>query len=39
MQALLLYTLIRLDEGETEYNNLDNLLVQTIIVRHGPSYA
>ncbi|KAF1981558.1 hypothetical protein K402DRAFT_398431 [Aulographum hederae CBS 113979] len=30
MQALCIYTLIRLDEGETEYNNFDYLLITTI---------
>lgn len=32
MQALSIYTLIRLDEGETDHNNLDSLLVTTVIV-------
>ncbi|KAI0424131.1 hypothetical protein F5Y09DRAFT_151858 [Xylaria sp. FL1042] len=31
MQALSIYILIRLDEGETEYNNSDSLLVKTVI--------
>jgi hypothetical protein len=29
MQALLLYMLLRLDEGETEHNNFDTLLLTT----------
>ncbi|KAL2062847.1 hypothetical protein VTL71DRAFT_5919 [Oculimacula yallundae] len=32
MQALCIYILIRLDEGETEHNNLDSLMVKTVIV-------
>ncbi len=32
MQALLIYIIIRLDEGETEHNNFDSLLVSTVIV-------
>lgn len=32
MQALSIYILMRLDEGETEYNNLDSLLVRTVTV-------
>jgi hypothetical protein len=32
MQALSIYILIRLDEGETEHNNLDGLLLSTMIV-------
>jgi hypothetical protein len=32
MQALSIYVLIRLDEGETEYNNLDYLLERAVIV-------
>ena len=32
MQAVFIYILIRLDEGEKEYNNLDVLLVKTVIV-------
>ncbi|KAI0859962.1 hypothetical protein F4860DRAFT_504391 [Xylaria cubensis] len=31
MQALSIYILIRLDEGETDYNNFDALLVKTFI--------
>ncbi|KAI1182205.1 hypothetical protein F5B17DRAFT_421508 [Nemania serpens] len=31
MQALSIYILIRLDEGETDYNNFDSLLVKTVI--------
>ncbi|PQE16409.1 C6 finger domain-containing protein [Rutstroemia sp. NJR-2017a BVV2] len=30
MQALSIYILIRLDEGETDYNNFDYLLVKTV---------
>ena len=36
MQALSLYILVRLDEGETEYNNFDALLVTTVIVGLAP---
>jgi hypothetical protein len=32
MQALSIYILIRLDEGEKDYNNFDFLMVKTIIV-------
>ncbi|KAI0382483.1 hypothetical protein F5Y04DRAFT_252746 [Hypomontagnella monticulosa] len=32
MQAITIYVLIRLDEGETDHNNLDLLLVKTVIV-------
>ncbi|KAH7323643.1 hypothetical protein BKA65DRAFT_72282 [Rhexocercosporidium sp. MPI-PUGE-AT-0058] len=32
MQALCIYILIRLDEGETDHNNFDSLLVRTVIV-------
>lgn len=32
MQGLSIYILIRLDEGETDYNNFDTLLLKTIIV-------
>ena len=35
MQALSIYILIRLDEGETDHNNFDFLLVRTTIV--GPA--
>ncbi|KAI1824149.1 hypothetical protein F4861DRAFT_507458 [Xylaria intraflava] len=31
MQALSIYIIIRLDEGETDYNNFDSLLIKTII--------
>ncbi|KAG4441699.1 hypothetical protein IFR05_002833 [Cadophora sp. M221] len=31
MQALCIYILIRLDEGETEHNNFDSLMVKTVI--------
>ena len=33
MQAITIYLLIRLDEGETEHNNFDLLLVSTVTVR------
>lgn len=32
MQALFIYIIIRLDEGETEQNNLDSLLLATVTV-------
>ena len=32
MQALSIYILIRLDEGETDYNNFDYLLLTTVTV-------
>jgi hypothetical protein len=32
LQALLIYTVVRVDEGETEYNNLDSLIQSSIIV-------
>ena len=32
LQALVLYIIIRLDEGETEFNNADTLLVNTVTV-------
>lgn len=32
MQALLIYVLIRLDEGATEYNNFDSLLLKAVTV-------
>ncbi|KAI8942366.1 hypothetical protein NX059_000441 [Plenodomus lindquistii] len=32
MQALSIYVLIRLDEGETEHNNLDHLLERAVIL-------
>ena len=32
MHALLIYILIRLDEGETDYNNYDSLLLATVAV-------
>ncbi|KAH8778951.1 hypothetical protein BGZ57DRAFT_761172 [Hyaloscypha finlandica] len=32
MQALLIYILIRLDEGETDHNNYDSLLLATVAV-------
>jgi hypothetical protein len=33
MQALLIYVLIRLGEGETVHNNIDVLLLSTVWVR------
>jgi hypothetical protein len=41
MQALSIYILIRLDEGEKDYNNFDYLLVKTVAVSQNqafPSY-
>jgi hypothetical protein len=32
MQALSIYIIIRLDEGETDYNGFDSLLFTTVIV-------
>lgn len=32
MQALSIYLLVRLQEGETEYNNFDYLMLTTVIV-------
>jgi hypothetical protein len=32
MEALAIYIILRLDEGQTEYNNVDHLLVTTVIV-------
>jgi hypothetical protein len=32
MQALSIYIIIRLDEGETDYNSFDSLLFATVIV-------
>jgi hypothetical protein len=37
LQALSIYILIRVDEGETDHNNLDFLLLSTVTVRPGPS--
>lgn len=37
MQALAIYIIMRLDEGETEYNNFDLLLCKTVIVRLHPT--
>jgi len=31
-QALAIYVMIRLDEGETDYNNFDTLLLSTVMV-------
>lgn len=33
LQALSVYTIVRIDEGETEHNNLDSLMQNAIIVR------
>jgi hypothetical protein len=33
LQALSIYILIRLDEGETQHNDLDFLLLETVAVR------
>jgi hypothetical protein len=32
MQALSVYLLVRLQEGETEHNNYDSLMLTTVIV-------
>lgn len=32
MQALSIYIIIRLDEGETDHNNFESLLIATVIV-------
>lgn len=37
MQALSIYILIRLDEGETDHNNSDSLLLATVIVGLAPA--
>lgn len=37
MQALSIYVLIRLDEGETDYNNFDFLLITAVTV--SPAFA
>lgn len=39
MQALSIYILIRLDEGETEQNNLDSLLLATVTVGVNPLHS
>ena len=36
MQALSIYILIRLDEGETDHNNFDSLLVTAVTVGLAP---
>lgn len=36
MQALSIYIIIRLDEGEKELNHLDALLLAAVTVRGGP---
>jgi hypothetical protein len=33
MQALSVYILMRIDEGQTEHNNYDALMIATVIVR------
>lgn len=37
MQALAIYIIMRLDEGETEYNNFDFLLCKTVVVGLHPT--
>lgn len=37
MQALSIYVLIRLDEGETDHNNYDFLLMATVTVGPAPA--
>lgn len=37
-QALLIYTLVRLDEGQTEFNNHDTLLLKSVSVRMSSLY-
>ena len=32
MQALSIYIIMRIDEGETDHNNLDTLLIATVSV-------
>lgn len=39
LQALSIYILIRLDEGQTEFNNLDGLLLSTVVVCIICSYS
>lgn len=39
MQALLIYVLIRLDEGATDYNNFDNLLLKAVTVSQTPAFS
>jgi hypothetical protein len=38
MQALSVYLLVRLQEGETEHNNYDSLLLTTVIVGWALGY-
>jgi hypothetical protein len=38
MQALSVYLLVRLQEGETEHNNYDSLMLATVIVSPSVSY-
>lgn len=35
MQALAIYIIIRLDDGETEYNGFDSLLIAAVTVSLG----
>jgi len=37
MQALSIYIIIRLDEGETDHNNFDFLLLATVTVGLAPA--
>lgn len=37
MQALSIYILIRLDEGETDHNDFDSLLLATVTVGLAPA--
>ena len=36
MQALSIYIIVRLDEGETDHNNFDPLLIGTVKVGPAP---
>jgi hypothetical protein len=36
MQALLIYMLLRLQQGETRYNDFDGVLLSTMWVRLSP---
>lgn len=38
MQALSIYVLIRIGEGETDYHTHDSLLLATVTVSRAPSY-
>lgn len=35
MQALSIYVLMRVDEGETDHNNVDSLMVKAMTVSHA----